>query len=420
MDVIQDLEFRGLLYQVTDRAGLANRLAQGPMVLYNGFDPTAGSLTVGNLVPILILRRFQLAGNHPIGVVGGGTGLVGDPSGKSAERKLNEAEIVESWTSNIREQVARFLDFDVKSNPARIVNNYDWLSELDLFGFLRDIGKHFTVNYMLAKESVNSRLDAGISFAEFSYMIMQSYDYLWLHENMGCELQTGGSDQWGNITAGVDLIRRRRGQPAFGLTCPLVTNADGSKIGKTELGAVWLDSEFTTPYQFYQYWINASDDNVIPFLKIFTFLSHEEICDLEDEVLDKPWERAAQRTLAQEVTRLVHGEESLTSAEKISQALFYGNVSDLSAKEIEEAFHDVPSFVVEGEPSLDLVSLLADADISPSKRRAREDILNGAIYINDQRCTVLEKQIMPSERLQGQYIVIRRGKSSYHLVKWSV
>lgn len=420
MDVIQDLEFRGLLYQVTDRDGLAKRLAEGPITLYNGFDPTADSLTIGNLVAILLLRRFQLAGNHPIGVVGGGTGLIGDPSGKNSERQLNESEIVEEWTAKVRGQLARFLDFDVKSNPARIVNNYDWLSELGTVEFLRDIGKHFPVNYMLAKESVSSRLDAGISFTEFSYMIMQSYDYLWLNRNMGCELQTGGSDQWGNITAGVDLIRRRRGQSVFGLTCPLVTNSDGSKLGKTVLGAIWLDEKLTSPYQFYQYWINTSDADVIPYIKIFTFLSHEEIRDLAEEVNKKPWERVAQRTLAKEATTLVHNKQAMNRAENISQALFYGKVSDLTAEEIEEGLHDVPSHVIEGEDKIRLVDLLAQAKISPSKRRAREDIVNGAISVNDKRCSDMDKLVVPSDRLQGKYIVIRRGKSSYHLVKWIV
>jgi tyrosyl-tRNA synthetase len=312
------------------------------------------------------------------------------------------------------------LDFEVKSNPARIVNNYDWLSELSTIEFLRDIGKHFPVNYMLAKESVSSRLDAGISFTEFSYMIMQSYDYLWLKRNMGCELQTGGSDQWGNITAGVDLIRRKLGEPAFGLTAPLVTNADGSKLGKTELGAIWLDAKLTTPYQFYQYWINTGDADVIPYLKIFTFLSHAEIIELEDEVIRKPWERIAQRTLARQSTELVHSKEAMVRAENISQALFYGKVSDLTAQEIEEGLHDVPSHVIEGDREIKLVDLLAEASISPSKRRAREDIRNGAISVNDEKYTELESKLAPADRISGKYIIIRRGKNRYHLIKWLV
>ncbi|HET6446278.1 MAG TPA: tyrosine--tRNA ligase [candidate division Zixibacteria bacterium] len=420
MDVIQDLEFRGLLYQVTDRDGLAARLSKGPLTLYNGFDPTADSLTIGNLVAILLLRRFQLAGNHPIGVVGGGTGLVGDPSGKNTERQLNESEVVEEWTAKVRGQLSRFLDFEVKSNPARIVNNYDWLSQLGTLEFLRDVGKHFPVNYMLAKDSVSSRLDAGISFTEFSYMIMQSYDYLWLSENMGCELQTGGSDQWGNITAGVDLIRRTRALSVYGLTCPLVTNADGSKLGKTVAGAIWLDEQLTTPYQFYQYWMNSNDEDVVPYLKIFTFLSHSEIDELAEEVKNKPWERVAHRTLAREATTLVHRKEAMIRAENISNALFYGKVSDLTAGEIEEGLHDVPSYVIEGDSSVKLVDLLAEAKISPSKRRAREDIANGAISVNDERCSDTEKVFVPADRLKGRYLVIRRGKSSYHLVKWNV
>lgn len=418
MDLLQELEFRGLIYQVTDRDGLALRLNKSPITLYNGFDPTAGSLTIGNLVVILVLRRFQLAGHHAIAVVGGGTGLIGDPSGKSSERQLNEVEIVQEWTGVLREQLARFLDFEVKSNPARIVNNYEWLSELSTISFLRDIGKHFPVNYMLAKDSVSSRLDAGISFTEFSYMIMQSYDYLWLKRHMGCELQTGGSDQWGNITAGVDLIRRTTGQTAFGLTTPLVTNADGSKLGKTELGAIWLDDRLTTPYQFYQYWINISDADVIPYLKVFTFLPQDVILDLQAEVKDKPWERAAQRALAKEATALVHGKEALSRADNISQALFYGKVTELTAAEIEEGLHDVPSFVVEGDRQIKLVDLLAQASISPSKRRAREDIQNGAITINDEKSTDIERVVAPVDRIAGRYIIVRRGKNKYHLIKW--
>jgi tyrosyl-tRNA synthetase len=420
VDLLDDLTFRGLVYQVTDLENLEKRLAAGPIALYNGFDPTAESLTIGNLVPILLLRRFQLAGHHPIGIVGGGTGLIGDPSGKSAERQLNDLALVQEWTERIRIQVGQFLDFEAGSNPARIISNHAWLSELDLLGFLRDVGKHFTVNYMLAKESVSSRMEAGISYTEFSYMLLQAYDYLWLRQNMDCELQTGGSDQWGNIVAGVDLIRRVTGLKAYGLTTPLVTTADGSKIGKTALGAVWLDPAKTSPYEFYQYWINTADADVVSMLKIFTFLPHDDIGQLEQEVTENPGRREAQRRLAQEVTTLVHGREATLRAENISRALFYGSVRELSPVEIEEGLNNVPSFTVEGASELDLVDLLAEAGISPSKRRAREDVQNGAIFVNDERVTDVTKTVLPSERLAGKYVVIRRGKNKYHLVKWLV
>jgi tyrosyl-tRNA synthetase len=288
-----------------------------------------------------------------------------------------------------------------------------------MIDFLRDIGKHFTIGAMLAKESVRSRLEAGISFTEFAYMILQAYDFLQLKEHHNCEMQAGGSDQWGNITAGIDLIRRIRGESAYGLTIPLVTKSDGAKFGKTEGGAIWLDADKTTPYQFYQFWINANDDDVIGYLKFFTFLSHEEILALEKEVQEKPWDRTAQRTLAREVTALVHGREAMESAENISQALFYGKVSELSAAEIEQGLNDIPSHSLDGRSEIDLVQLLVDANISPSKRRAREDIENGAIYINDQRSTDVNHTLTPTDALAGQFTVLRRGKNKYFLLKWS-
>lgn len=420
MDLLEDLEYRGLLYQVTDREGLAKRLNTGPITLYNGFDPTADSMTIGNLVPILLLRRFQLAGHHPIAVAGGGTGLIGDPSGKSAERQLNASETVAEWTDKLKLQLERFLDFEVSTNPARIVNNYDWLKELDLISFLRDVGKHFPVNYMLAKESVGSRLEGGISYTEFSYMVLQSYDFLWLRNNMDCELQTGGSDQWGNITAGADLIRRMTGKGAFGLTCPLITSADGTKLGKTEKGAIWLDADRTSPYELYQYFINVGDRDAVNYLKVFTFLTPAEIRELETEVAERAAAREAQRTLAREVTNLIHGHDALLSAERISQALFYGKVRELSVPEIEQAFHDIPSYMLHDTEAIRLVDLLALADIAPSKRRAREDIANGAITVNDERVIDVSRLLEPADRVSGKYIIVRRGKNKYHLVKWLV
>ncbi|MCI0398735.1 MAG: tyrosine--tRNA ligase, partial [Chloroflexi bacterium] len=420
MDLLQELEFRELLYQVTDRDGLSQRLNDRPLTLSIGFDPTSDSLHVGSLLQILILRRFQLAGHHPIGIVGGGTGLIGDPSGKANERQLNAKETVDDWTQKIREQLERFLDFDTPVNPARVVSNYDWLGPLPLIDFLRDIGKHFSLGAMLAKESVKTRLEAGISFTEFSYMILQAYDFLRLFQDHGCQLQAGGSDQWGNITAGVDLIRRITGETAYGLTMPLVTKADGAKFGKTESGTIWLDPHKTTPYQFYQFWINMDDQDVVRFLKYYTFLSPEEITALAQEVVKRPSERTAQRTLAREVTSLVHGRQAMRSAENISQALFYGKVTELSAREIEQGLNDVPSYTLEGDRAVSLVDLLAKAAISPSKRRAREDIQNGAITVNDQRIADPGRLLTPADRLAGRYIVIRRGKNKYHLVKWLV
>jgi len=418
MNPLEELEFRGLLYQITDREGLGKRLEDGPITLYIGFDPTADSLHIGNLLQILLLRRFQLAGHHPIGVVGGGTGLVGDPSGKSGERRLNTQEVVEAFTAKTRQQLEQYLDFNTPDNPARVVNNYEWLSQLELIPFLRDIGKYFPIGAMLAKDSVKSRLEVGISFTEFSYMILQAYDFLQLRRRYGCELQAGGSDQWGNITAGVDLIRRESGETAYGLTQPLITQSDGKKLGKTEQGTVWLDAKLTTPYQFYQYWINIPDEDVIQFLRYFTFLGKEELAALEESVNDRPWERVAQRTLASEVTTLVHGEEATDKAKGISSALFYGKVTELSPDDLEEGLHDVPSFELSGNQDVSLVSLLADAQISPSKRRAREDIANGAITVNDVRCKDVGTVLTLDDRVAERYVIIRRGKSKYHLVRW--
>ena len=416
MDVLDDLAFRDYIFQMTD--GLRRRLAKGPIALYCGFDPTADSLHVGNLIPILGLRRFQLAGHHPIGLIGGGTGLIGDPGGKTEERALNAPEVVAAYTERQTAQLAKFLDFDAKSNPARVVNNLDWLSELGAIEFLRDVGKHFSMGYMLAKESVASRLKTGISFTEFSYMVLQAYDFAELHEQYGCELQIGGSDQWGNITAGVELIRRRLNEQAYGLTFPLLQKADGAKFGKTASDAVWLDAKKTSPYQFYQYWINADDRDVVTFLKMLTFLSRDAIRDLETEVRERPEKREAQRVLAEEVTALVHDEAATARAQRISNALFYGALRDLTEREIEEGFSDVPSHALEGIDEIGLIDLLVDARISSSKRQAREDIGNGAISINGQRCTDTRRILDPSERLAGKYLVLRRGKRGYHLVRW--
>ena len=420
MDLFQDLRDRGLIYQNTDEQVLRKRMGSGPITLYCGFDPTADSLHIGSLLPILMLKRFQLSGHKPIALVGGGTGLIGDPSGKASERTLNPKEIVEQWAVKIKVQLSRFLDFERQGNPAVIANNYDWLGSLQVIEFLRDIGKNFPLGTMLAKDSVETRMTKGISYTEFSYMILQSYDYLKLNELYGCELQIGGSDQWGNITAGIELIRRTlldETKEMHGLTMPLVTKSDGVKFGKTESGTVWLDAAKTSPYKFYQFWLNTDDRDVVKFLKYFTFLSMQEIDALAEAVEREPEKRMAQKTLATEVTKLVHGEGALARAEKITKALFQGGLKDLSASEIEEGFSDVPSASLES-PEIGFVDLLVEAGVVNSKRQARESIENGAIYINDVRCTNLDTSVSELERLGGKYLVVRRGKKNYYLIKF--
>jgi tyrosyl-tRNA synthetase len=419
MDLLQELEWRGLINQVTDEQGLRQLLNEEKVTLYCGFDPTADSLHIGNLLPILTLRRFQLAGHRPIALVGGATGLIGDPSGKKSERTLNPKETVQQWSNRIKEQLSRFLDFDAKDNPAKIANNYDWIGSIDVITFLRDVGKNFGLNYMLAKESVQSRIETGISFTEFSYMILQAFDFLQLYQTENCRLQIGGSDQWGNITAGLELIRKTEGEAkAFGLTIPLVTKADGTKFGKTESGTIWLDKEKTSPYEFYQFWINTDDRDVIKYLKYFTFLSKDEIEELERKLQEAPEQRAAQKALAEEMTKLVHGEDALKQAIRISEALFSGTVSELTAEEIEQGFKDVPSFEYEGE-EVPLVELLVMAKIVPSKRQAREDISNGAIYVNGERVQDINAVITKENRIEGRFTIIRRGKKKYYLIRYN-
>ncbi|MBM7660516.1 tyrosyl-tRNA synthetase [Bacillus mesophilus] len=417
MDLLKDLEFRGLIHQITDHEGLEKVLSEESIKLYCGFDPTADSLHIGNLLQIVTLRRFQLAGHSPVALVGGATGLIGDPSGKANERTLNSADVVVQFTEKIRNQLARFLDFEHPENPATIANNYDWIGSLDVISFLRDVGKSFGLNYMLAKDSVQSRLDAGISFTEFSYMILQSYDFLKLYETQGVRLQIGGSDQWGNITAGLELIRKSvEDSKAFGLTAPLVTKADGTKFGKTESGTIWLDREKVSPYEFYQFWINTDDRDVMKFIKCFTFLSKDEIEAIERDMVEAPEKRTAQKRLAEEVTTFVHGEDALKQAIKISEALFSGSIGDLTGEEIREGFKDVPSVEVSGSEQPTLVDLLVQGKISPSKRQAREDISNGAIYINGERIQELDFVVSNEHRIEDAYMVIRRGKKKYYLV----
>jgi tyrosyl-tRNA synthetase len=419
MDLLKDLEFRGLIHQVTDQAGLEKVLAEENIKLYCGFDPTADSLHIGNLLQIVTLRRFQLAGHSPVALVGGATGLIGDPSGKANERTLNSAEVVIQFTEKIRSQLSRFLDFEHPVNPATIANNFDWIGSLDVISFLRDVGKSFGLNYMLAKDSVQSRLDAGISFTEFSYMILQSYDFLKLYETQGVRLQIGGSDQWGNITAGLELIRKSvEDAKAFGLTAPLVTKADGTKFGKTESGTIWLDREKVSPYEFYQFWINTDDRDVMKFIKCFTFLSKDEINAIEKDMADAPEKREAQKTLAEEVTKFVHGEEALKQAIKISEALFSGSIAVLTGEEIKEGFKDVPSYELTKAEQPVLVDLLVQSKISPSKRQAREDISNGAIYINGERIQEVDFVVSDQQRIENEFTVIRRGKKKYYLINF--
>lgn len=418
MDILQDLENRGLIQQTTDFEGLEQHLANNQVTLYCGFDPTADSLHIGHLLPITMLKRFQQAGHRPIALIGGGTGMIGDPSGRTSERTLNEENVVHGFAESIRNQLAGILNFEAKENAAVARNNHDWLSKLTIIDFLRDAGKHFTVNYMLAKDSVASRIEHGISYTEFSYMLLQSYDFLQLHEQENCTLQLGGSDQWGNITAGLEFIRRSRGEEeikAFGLTVPLITKADGTKFGKTAGGAIWLDPEKTSPYEFYQFWYNTDDRDVVKFLNYFTFLEQEEIANLANEVENNPGARQAQKRLAEEMTKMVHSETALEQAIKISEALFSGNVKALTKAEIEQGFKDVPTFATE-KTDVPLVDLLVEAKISSSKRQAREDITNGAIYINGDRNQDVQHTVTEADRLEDTFTIIRRGRKKYFLV----
>lgn len=415
MDILDELKARGCLFQTTE--GVEDRLAKGQANIYWGVDPTAKSMTIGNLVPVVMFRRLQLAGHRPIALVGGGTGLIGDPSGKDEERQLNTYEVVAENTASMRDELGRFLDFE-GTNAAQMVSNLDWLSELRLIEFLRDVGKHFSINQMLAKESVSARLETGISYTEFSYMILQAYDFLELYRRHDCEIQIGGSDQWGNITAGIDLIRRETGGQAFGFTNPLLERSDGKKFGKSEEGAVFLNPALTSPYQFYQWFINVPDADVVKFLKIFTFLDLDAIDEIGKGVETAPEKREAQRVLAEEITTFVHGADAAKRAIHISEALFYGNLSELSEQEVEEGFSDVPSHTVTGDEDKALIDLLVDGGVSSSRRQAREDIKSGAVSVNGERQTDLGMTLTPSDTLAGKYVVIRRGKHRYFLIRW--
>jgi tyrosyl-tRNA synthetase len=412
MNLLDDLRWRGLLAQSTDEKALAEALSK-PITLYVGFDPTAPSLHCGNLVVLLVLRRFQLAGHNPIALVGGATGLVGDPSGRNEERSLNSTEIVENWVSRIRTQVSAFLDFDAPKNPARVVNNLDWTSPLSAIEFLRDIGKHFSVNQMLAKDSVASRLDAGgISYTEFSYQVLQSYDYLELFKRHGCTLQLGGSDQWGNIVAGLDLIRRVEGGSGHALTVPLLTKSDGSKFGKTAGGSVWLDPEMTSPYAFFQFWLNSEDKDVINFLKVFSFLSHEEINALEKSHNENPGLREAHRALARELTTLLHGAETTQRVEAASRALFgQGELGELDEATLTSALAELPRATISKKEEIPTwVDLITASGVVDSKSAARRIVKEGGAYLNNVKISGEDFAPSKNDFLCGKYAVLRKGK----------
>ncbi|MCK6205132.1 tyrosine--tRNA ligase [Bacillus infantis] len=418
MSLLEDLKWRGIVYQQTDEEGTEELLKKEKISLYCGIDPTADSMHIGHLLPFLTLRRFQNEGHRPIVLVGGATGLIGDPSGKSEERKLQTLEAIQHNVSSIQKQLKKIFSFEGE-NGALMVNNYDWAGSMDIVTFLRDYGKHVGVNYMLAKDTIASRLDTGISFTEFTYTILQAMDFLHLYEKHNCKMQIGGSDQWGNITTGLELIRKMmpEGAKGYGVTIPLVTKADGTKFGKTESGAIWLDPEKTSPYEFYQFWINTADADVIKYLKYFTFLPKEEIEALENSLAEEAHLRKAQKALAEEMTMLIHGEAALEQAIKISAALFSGDVKNLTALEITQGFKDVPSYEPTGEEN-GIVDLLTAAKISPSKRQAREDVSNGAVYVNGERITATDYELTEKDRIEGQFTIIRRGKKKYFLIRY--
>ncbi|HFQ1958951.1 tyrosine--tRNA ligase [Staphylococcus aureus] len=415
--LIEDLKWRGLIYQQTDEQGIEDLLNKEQVTLYCGADPTADSLHIGHLLPFLTLRRFQEHGHRPIVLIGGGTGKIGDPSGKSEERVLQTEEQVDKNIEGISKQMHNIFEFGT-DHGAVLVNNRDWLGQISLISFLRDYGKHVGVNYMLGKDSIQSRLEHGISYTEFTYTILQAIDFGHLNRELNCKIQVGGSDQWGNITSGIELMRRMYGQTdAYGLTIPLVTKSDGKKFGKSESGAVWLDAEKTSPYEFYQFWINQSDEDVIKFLKYFTFLGKEEIDRLEQSKNEAPHLREAQKTLAEEVTKFIHGEEALNDAIRISQALFSGDLKSLSAKELKDGFKDVPQVTL-SNGTTNIIDVLIETGVSPSKRQAREDVNNGAIYINGERQQDVNYELTSDDKIDSEFTIIRRGKKKCFMVNY--
>jgi tyrosyl-tRNA synthetase len=423
MSIYEELEWRGLVADCTDKQDLLKRLASGPLTLYAGFDPTADSLHVGSLVPLLALRRFQLLGHQPIAVAGGATGSIGDPSGKTAERQLLTKEVLDANIACVKEQLHRLLDFDAKANPARLLDNAGWTAPISYLDFLRDVGKHFSVNMMVAKESVRARMedrDAGISYTEFSYMLLQALDFYHLRKEYNCELQIGGSDQWGNITAGIDLCRKKLGAHVFGLTLPLITNPDGSKFGKTVAGAVWLDPKRTSVYRFYQFWIRVDDRMVVQYLKYFTFLSREEIEALEKQHIANPGARDAHKALAKAMTDLIHGPSATAEAIRASEILFGGGLEGISEATFNDIAGEAPTKEIEkakldgaGSP---LVELLVHSGLCPSKGQARKDIEGGGVYVNNNRESNFQRAVTSSDLLFGKYLLLRKGKRNYGLL----
>ena len=415
MNIIDELQWRDAINQQTNEEGLRELVENNSISLYCGVDPTGGSMHIGHLIPFMMMKRFQLAGHKPFILIGGATGTIGDPSGRTSERMLQTLETVQENVEGLSSQMKKLFGKDAN---VTIVNNYDWLSSLTLLDFLRSYGKDFNINTMLAKDIVASRLDKGISFTEFAYQILQSIDFLHLFKNHNVQLQIGGADQWGNITSGLDLIRKKEGNDAkvFGLTIPLMLKADGTKFGKTAGGAIWLDPKRTSPYEFYQFWLNQDDRDVIKYLKFFTFLDKEEIDFLEEKVKNEPEKREAQKRLAEEVTKFVHDEAALQAAQKITQALFSGNVKDLTVKEIEQGLQNMPSFNTTNKTK-NIVDWLVEINCEPSKRQAREDVINGAININGEKVTDINFLVNPNSAFEGKYMIIRKGKRNYFLVK---
>lgn len=423
MGIIEELEWRDLISDCTDREGLQERLAKGPITLYCGFDPTADSLHVGSLVPLLALRRFQLCGHHPIAVAGGATGSIGDPSGKTAERQLLTHELLKANIEGVKVQLGSFMEFEGVENAAQLVDNADWTAPLSFLDVLRDIGKHFKVNAMVSKESVRARMedrDVGISYTEFSYMILQALDFHHLCETQDCELQIGGSDQWGNITAGIDLIHRKQNRQAYGLTLPLITNADGTKFGKTESGAVWLDVNRTSIYQFYQFWVRVDDRDVVRYLKYFTFLSRDEVEELASQHEAEPHARIAHKALAREVTALVHGEEAVTEAIRASEILFGGELEGITEATFREVAGEVPTCELStdrfGGEGLWLPELLHEAGLAQSRGQARKDVKGGGVYVNGKRIDDEQHKLTTSDLMFEKYVLLRRGKRNYAVV----
>jgi tyrosyl-tRNA synthetase len=424
--ILQDLQWRGLIADMANREELEKLLAPGaaPITIYAGFDPTSDSLQLGNLVGLVMLRRFQQAGHHPIVLAGGATGMIGDPGGKSAERNLLSREAIEANIAGIQGQLTQLLDFESTTNPARLVNNADWTQSVSVLDFLRDVGKHFTVNAMVAKDSVRSRMesDSGISYTEFSYSLLQAFDFLHLYEKLGCQVQGGGADQWGNIVAGTDLIRRKLGQTACGLTWPLVTKTDGTKFGKTEGGAVWLSPKKTSVYRFYQFLIQAEDAQVIQLLKFFTFLSQEEIAALEAQHLAAPERREAHKKLALELTKLVHGESAAADAIRASEILFGGSLEGIIEAQFDEVIAEVPNSTLSrqilGQPTGALIDILMAVGLSPSKGQARKDIEAGGINMNNVRVTDIKLVLGAEHLLFGKFVLLRKGKKNYALARF--